>query len=257
MTEAPPALVPLDQLLATVVPSARLLVEAGRLAGLSTRVPSCPDWDVEALVAHTGGVHRWVVATLDAGGPVPNDGEWGAPVGEAIFDWFEEGAAGVVAALSALGVDGSAWNFARQAPTAGFWFRRQAHETAMHAVDAQLAAGTAPTMDAALAADGIDEMLFPLVGRVARRRVAAADGEAMPAALGTLHLHCTDVDGEWLIEGGDDWSALAVTRTHAKGDAALRGPALDVLLHLTNRAATAQIVGDQAVVARWSQAMQF
>jgi uncharacterized protein (TIGR03083 family) len=43
--------------------------------------------------------------------------------------------------------------------TVGFWARRMAHETAIHGADAELAFGPATPLDAALAVDGIDEIL--------------------------------------------------------------------------------------------------
>ena len=33
-------------------------------AGLRAAVPTCPDWDVRALVAHQGMVHRWATAIV-------------------------------------------------------------------------------------------------------------------------------------------------------------------------------------------------
>ena len=76
-----------------------------------------------------------------------------------------------------------------------------------------------------LAADGIDEFLeffFPL---------AAAD--AAPLA-GSVHLHCTDADGEWTVRP-DDGGGHTVARDHAKADAAVRGPAHDLLMVLWRR----------------------
>ena len=65
----------------------------------------------------------------------------------------------------------------------------------------------------------------------------------------TLHLHCTDDGraegtGEWLLrltaEGAE------VTRAHAKGEAALRGPASDLLLAVWHRFGldAVDVVGD-------------
>ncbi len=53
------------------------------------------------------------------------------------------------------------------------------------------------------------------------------------SATRTIHLHCTDGEGEWLItRAGDD---VVVTREHAKGDVAARGTASDLLLFLWGR----------------------
>ncbi|HEV2311090.1 MAG TPA: maleylpyruvate isomerase N-terminal domain-containing protein, partial [Acidimicrobiia bacterium] len=121
--------------------------------------------------------------------------------------------------------DEPAWTFAPP-PTVGFWQRRQAHETAMHRVDAELASGAASPVEGDLAADGVDEWLHLLAYR---------PGRPAPAGTGeTLHLHCTDRPGEWMLRltpGG-----LEIEPTHAKGDVAARGPASDLLLVLLHRA---------------------
>jgi hypothetical protein len=56
------------------------------------------------------------------------------------------------------------------------WARRQAHEAAVHRVDAQRAAGAARPggVDAGFAADGLDELLLGLFGR--RRAVEHGSG---------------------------------------------------------------------------------
>ena len=93
-------------------------------------------------------------------------------------------------------------------------------------------------VDADLAADGIDELLDEFL-------VWVAEGAA-PLA-GSVHLHCTDVAGEWVVRGD------VVTREHAKGDAAIRGPAHDLLMVLWRRQRldSVDVVGDAAVAERF------
>jgi predicted lipid carrier protein YhbT len=68
----------------------------------------------------------------------------------------------------------------------------------------------------------------------------------VPAELvgATLHIHCTDTDGEWLLRLTAD--GIELERAHAKGDAALRGAASDLLLAVWHRADldTIDVVGD-------------
>ena len=73
-----------------------------------------------------------------------------------------------------------------------------------------------------------------------------------PSPTGSLHLHRTDGEGEWLAknEGG----ALVVTREHAKGDAAVRGSGSDLLLWIWGRGGEVEIFGDEAVAAAWAAA---
>ena len=45
--------------------------------------------------------------------------------------------------------------------------------------------------------------------------------ESVTLPVGSLHLHCTDTNGEWLMSLDDGFELV---RAHAKGAAALRGP---------------------------------
>ena len=47
---------------------------------------------------------------------------------------------------------------------------------------------------------------------------------------GTVHLHCTDTQGEWFVHGDG-----RVERIHARGAVAIRGAASDILLGLLKR----------------------
>ncbi len=103
--------------------------------------------------------------------------------------------------------------------------RRMAHETAVHRVDAEHAAGGEHRLAPELAADGIDEFLeffFPL----AARRRAAARRQRAPA----LHRCRRRVD-----RAADEDGGHSVARDHAKADAALRGEAHDLLMVLWRR----------------------
>jgi hypothetical protein len=85
---------------------------------------------------------------------------------------------------------------------------------------------------------------------LARRIVR--DGGELPKS-SSLHVHCTDTAGEWLVSSPDGHQ-LELRREHAKGDAALRGPADALLLTLWGRrhgALTIDVVGDQAVAGDW------
>lgn len=109
---------------------------------------------------------------------------------------------------------------------AGFWPRRMAHETTVHRVDAEQAAGRpVGDIEPALAVDGIDEVFSVFVPVFGPGR-SPGDGR-------TVHLHATDAEGEWLIRF--DVGAVTVESGHAKGDAAVRGPASELLLWLWGR----------------------
>jgi len=216
---------------------------------LAAAVPNCPGWDLAALVSHVGTVHRWAAGTVGAGpgerirlsqipaAPGDHDG---------LLAWYDEGLASLLGALGAADPDAETWTFT---PTgdrrARFWFRRQAQETAVHRWDAQAALGVAEPLDAALAVDGVDEFFEVM----AARRLAA---DPVPDLDASLHLHATDVEGEWFVALHPD--RLEQRHEHAKADAAVRGPASELLLWLWNRrpddAPDLQVFGDTAVLAR-------
>jgi hypothetical protein len=80
-----------------------------------------------------------------------------------------------------------------------------------------------------VASDGIDEYFaefFPLLGT---NPLSLEPG----AAARTMHVHCTDVDGEWLVTFAADGVEMA--RKHAKGEVAARGTANDLLLAIWGR----------------------
>jgi uncharacterized protein (TIGR03083 family) len=225
--------------------NATALVDAAEAAGLDAAVPPCPDWTVADLLAHIGRVHRWAAANtlrVQADGPSSRREHEMPPDADPVA-WAREGADVVVAALDCA-PDDEAWAFFPP-HTVGFWQRRQAHETAMHRVDAESAAGDVQPIDAELAADGIDELL-DLFRQQPMGRGPTGDGE-------TLHFHCTDVTGEWLVTMRSD--GIDLTREHAKGDVAAKGTASDLLCWLEGRGPIdrLEVFGDEALLARWRE----
>lgn len=215
----------LDQLRA----DARRLAELVDMGPLDAPVPSCPGWDLGALVGHVGAVHRWALHSIREGAPPPTrplaEGPDG-PNGVRLGAWIVQGADELADTLARTSPDAPAWNPFGAEPVAAFWVRRQAHETMVHRHDAELAVGSLTALPAELASDAIDEVFEVLVPA----RLARPDA---PVPLGSLHVHCTDVAGEWLVRITD--AGYEMQREHLKGDAALRGPAASLLLHLWGR----------------------
>src|SRR5215469_17792781 len=125
------------------------------------------------------------------------------------------------------------------------WSRRQAHETTIHRVDAELAAGWEPTViPPAFAADGVDELVSCFITRPGGRL------KADPARV--LRITCTDISGDWLVSIGPN----GVTTTHvgegqlSESDCQISGTANDLYLTLWNRKPPTGIAidGDSGVV---------
>lgn len=218
-------------------------------AGLDQMVPSCPDWNVRALLDHVTGVYRWAASVVRTGErqAFPDDG---APTGNPVTR-FREALAEVEAVAAAVAPDAAVWTFgASKDGRAVWWMRRWALETAVHRWDAEAAvssAAQARPVATDLAVEGIDEYLADFLPRTLRQPIAGVEG--------TFHVHCTDADGEWLI----DLSAErpAPTREHAKADTAVRGPASGLYLWLWNRldpeAAGLEAFGRSSVIEAWPE----
>lgn len=241
-----------DDYIAALRSHATALAAAARATEMDTPVPSCPEWTVRDLLVHLGGHHRWVRGNLDR---APEDGmqPYGAyepaPEGSAAADWVEEGAAALADRLAEVGSHQRCWTWVPDLDaTTGFWARRTANETAVHRWDMQNAAGAPEPVDTDHAVDAIDEYFG--VMRVIGSDRLRGEGE-------TIHWHCTDTDGEWLARLTPD--GLEVSREHAKGDVAVRGPASDLLLVTTGRApgSIVEVFGDPGLVERWQQAARF
>jgi uncharacterized protein (TIGR03083 family) len=236
-----------DDYLDAITRESALLTDAAARAGLDAPVPTCPDWNVADLLGHLGRVQSWARLTVETrtAERIP----WGdlpdPPPAAELPDWFREQGPALVATLAATDPATPVWTFDDDG-TARFWYRRQAHEVAVHRVDAQSAAGDVTPIDPPLAVDGVDEWLhlmpFRLSGPIAGR------GE-------TVHLHCTDVpeplSGEWLatLQG----EAVSIERVHAKGDVAARATASDLDLFLWGRvpASDLEVFGSVALLERF------
>jgi uncharacterized protein (TIGR03083 family) len=210
---------------------------------LQVPVPTCPDWTLADLIEHTGFVHRWqTTAVRDAPDDFPDPATWrhGPTPGTSLADWFRAGVDAAVDAMSGIDPDEPRWTWAGPG-TAAWYSRRITQETLVHRIDAELAAGVEPEpVDPALAVDGVDEMCDVFL--------PAAVGQPIGGSGETLHLHATDVEGEWLLTMHAD--RVDATRGHAKGDAAIRGTARDLLLMIWGRDPLGAVdtFGDAAVI---------
>jgi uncharacterized protein (TIGR03083 family) len=213
-----------------------------------TIVPSCPEWTLGDLVRHLGSHHRWVAGNLDC----PPDGEMfqefvQAPEGAALDEWLRDGAETLATRLEDADPSTPCWTWIPFDRTARFWARRTAQETAMHRWDAQHAAGTEDAINGELAVDAVDEYLA---------FVPYFPGRTLPDS-GTIHLHSTDAEGEWLVRLDDD--GMHVTREHAKGDVAVRGPASDLLLVVYGRKPpdAVDVFGDASLFQQFREQAKF
>jgi uncharacterized protein (TIGR03083 family) len=219
--------------------------DAARAAGPDAPVTTCGDWTIADLCAHVGRLHRWaaeIVSTRPAD-PVSYWKAIEAPSGAAIIEWFAQGYGPFADALAAADPAEPAWSWT-DARTVGFWSRRQANELAVHRWDAQAAAGRPMPIERAHAVDALQEV-FDILAFRPGGPPTGGHGE-------TIHLHCTDGEGEWLIRL--DAGGVTVVNEHAKGDVAARGSASDLLLVMWGRIPVdrVEVFGDASLLKRWS-----
>ncbi|GAB7052673.1 maleylpyruvate isomerase N-terminal domain-containing protein [Catenuloplanes indicus] len=139
-----------------------LTADAARLreaivAAAPAPVPTCPGWTVTELADHVTQVYRHKTVVLRTGAfpeelpPAPAGG---------VLDRYDAAYAELVAELAARDPGETVPTWYPPDQTVGFWARRMAHETVIHRVDGELAAGLPRArIPADLAVDGVDEVL--------------------------------------------------------------------------------------------------
>jgi len=212
---------------------------------LDADVTSCPGWTMARLVGHLGAVHRLAAHAVATGSPPEQRSQ--APGADDVLDWYNEGLDALLQLFATADPEAPAWNWSTAAPDiAGFWWRRMAQETVIHRWDGEGAVTEGQPIDAVLASDGIDEWFDVFLRRRVGQGDVATDGSA-----GSMHVHCSDVDGEWWAElkAGD----VVLERAHRKGDVVLRGGASDLVLVLWGRlpADSVEIFGNADLIPTW------
>ncbi len=245
----------------------QLMASATEAADADAPVPTCPEWRVRDLVRHMGGVHRWATGYVADARTEVSDvglddivGIW--PEDADLARWLQDGCTALANALDAAPPDLECFTFLRAPSPLAMWARRQAHETAIHRVDAELAAGRVPSSFAApFAADGADELLTCFVPR--------RSTELRSASPTTLGVACTDQDASWMLRiDADGVTATPATDAHdaAGPDAArvadaaciVRGTAGALYLALWNRSGAEELAieGDRAVLGLFNESVQ-
>ncbi|MDQ3885713.1 MAG: maleylpyruvate isomerase family mycothiol-dependent enzyme [Actinomycetota bacterium] len=241
------------------------LANAVGQADLSRRVPTCPEWTIAQLTEHVGRAHRWVTALVAqrATSYLPPEEVDDIPLPSTSLEcsaWLRSGAFRLLTAIREAGTDTPVWSWADD-QRVGFWLRRMVHETAVHRADAELALGGTVMREPDLAADAVTEWLEfvsspTLVARRPQLAELRGDGQ-------TLHFHATDDGlgeaGEWLVRRTPD--GVAWEYGHGKGDVAVRGTAVNVMLLITRRIPPddprVEVIGDRELLDHWLEHTSF
>lgn len=224
------ALVDYGRLLDVLGIEAELLATAAHGAARDAPVPGCPGLTLGETVRHLGSVYR-LVATWIAQEERPADWRREPEPGESAENYLRAGLESLLGPLGAAPPEQRCATWWPADTSYGFWRRRMAHETTVHRVDVQAAAGRdLGPVPPDVALDGIDEVLtlwferrLGLLGVTGthRARVAVRSG-----------------DREWVVTTGDErhgTTRLAAGAGPEPVDARVSGPPQEMYLWLWGR----------------------
>lgn len=159
---APRPLIDYGRMLDVIGIEGELMLSAAASAlpsSAQAEVPGCPDLTLAETLRHVGSVHRetrqWV-----RDGRRPE--QWQrSPSDEDLLGFVRTGLRELLTELSMHDPAEPCDTWWPDDRTHGFWRRRMAHETTVHRVDVEAAAGgPVHPVDSDVALDGIDELLF-------------------------------------------------------------------------------------------------
>jgi uncharacterized protein (TIGR03083 family) len=174
-------------------------VAAGRFADavadsdMRAGVPSCPGWSTYDLVVHLGNVHAWAATVVETRRPAADQSDQPrSSRARVVSGWYAAKAEDLYQVLRCVVPDQPCWTFVEREGVAGFWARRQLHETTVHLVDLDAACGRGTELDPAVCADGVEEVLGTMLRRMHHRGHPARLTER-------LRVECVDTGDRWLL----------------------------------------------------------
>ncbi len=240
--------------IAAVGQEAKTFAEAAREGGLEAEIDACPGWNMRDLVRHLSEIHLWAAARIakrtsklwpddisehteswpELAVFWPDDGD--------LIDWYLETNANLVQSLESASPADDLPTFLPAPSPLAMWARRQAHEIAVHRVDAQNASGAGSGFDPVFASDGVDEMVSCFAPRA---------HEFPTTRTRTMGVHAEDTDDRWHLTFTPD--GITTVRGNGPADVMLTGDASDLYLVLWNRGkdSTVTVDGDRDVLDLW------
>lgn len=196
---------------------------------LAARVPACPDWTTYDLIKHLGNVHAWAATVVETGSPAQEQTDRPRRRAKAAARWYAGKAEDLYEVLRAADPTAPCWNFVLgTGGVAGFWPRRQVHETTIHLLDLGQASAHPAEVDLSpdLAADGVDEVLTVFLQRMQMRGFPVS-------LLAPVVIEATDAQRRWTVRPGQQPSvAGGYPLVTPGGDGAradvVRGPATEL-----------------------------
>lgn len=208
-------------------------------------VPGCPDFTLAETLRHVGSVHR-VTRSWVRDGRRPE--QWQrSPADEDLVGFVRTGLSELLTELGKHDPAAPCDTWWPDDRTHGFWRRRMVHETTVHRVDVEAAAGgPVHPVDPEVALDGIDELLFLWFGhRLGELKMSAPQR-------GVVALSA--VDRHWLaiFEPGRSTARRVEEADARSADAMVSGEPMEVYLWSWGRLPdqSVRISGDQDAVGR-------
>ncbi len=209
------------------------LIAAVEKGPLDAPIAACPGWDLVDLASHIGTTWRWATQVINE--RLSSPGQYDQPQSLApdqAVDWLHGGLVSLLDAVRSCPPQTPMWGFGPPPRLASFWARRQAMETVIHRVDAELATGELGPIETSTAADGVGEFVEVMLPRLYYKR---------PPPPGRLVVRTTDTDDTWTL--GDPDGEVGT----------LSGPAAGLLLELWKRKRAGDVIGggNPDVLAGW------
>lgn len=241
--------------------------EVLRRTPYDTAVPTCPDWTAADLLFHLAEVQAFwarIVGRRLTSTEEVEDLETPRPDDDAeLSGLFAEWTQVLQESLRATPPDVAVWSWANE-QTAGFSYRRQAHEALIHRLDAELTIGDRTAVDPQLAADGVDEVLGVMYGEPPSwgtfnpdhehvvRFTATDTGDAWVVTIGRFVGREPGEDGAEQAMACLDWVSDDVTPT-----AEVRGTAADLDCWLWRRPPIGEVTlsGSEQTLALLAEVM--
>jgi uncharacterized protein (TIGR03083 family) len=235
---------------------------------LDAPVPNLADWNVERVVRHVGKIHQWVTG-LVAAAPDADVGAVaaatkGIPRGPDCLPAYRESLDEVLDALRSCDPDRPTATFVGP-DTARFWCRRQAHEVAVHRIDAadacHAAGGDAhEPIDDVGALDGIDEWCTVFVATRRRQTSGATESPLRRCTVAVRAEGGATLEARsWTLPFDETGLVPGVQPGNHSPDVTLRGPAPGVFLTCWRRRAlaTLDVSGDDELAETFIDTMRF
>jgi uncharacterized protein (TIGR03083 family) len=216
---------------------------------LTQNVPACPGWTLDDLLWHVAEVYLHKAETMRCGAwpdPWPPE-RAGEPAGVALTRTY----AALTEEFATRSMDSAAVTWFEPDQTVRFWVRRMAHESVIHRVDAELAAGVGVQAIADdLAIDGVDEVLKTFLAYSSTVWPEDYDGAVTSSGGETVLLRAGGA--AWLVTIGPEVISAETADPAAIADATVTAEPPAVLLWLWRRTdhRTVTIEGDAAVAGK-------